>query len=228
MALASLLTMMAACSDASTSVPTTAPVLITTIETVNTTEAVAATDIVGGRATVVHASVDDASLTGFTIGPTDADVAVMEMERRLGPASADSGWVPVAESFHCHLYAESRTVWWGDIALSFGRAPVVVSPGYENSDYLEGWSVGVVDTFRTVPLLGGPVAPLVEVVLDGTLEVGSSDADLARLVDESGYRYFDGFLHGRSYFLLAVNVEAGAVAGFGVNPIECYDDTSGV
>lgn len=231
----SLLMMAVACSDGSTSTTqptavsttTTEPTPITTIAAATTSSPVDVTYIPapGSRPTIVYASVDDATLAGYGIGPSDADSQRRLLEQRWGPVTADSGWVSIAESFQCHLYAESRTIWWGDIALSFGRHQVH-SPD-DGRDHLEGWSVGVADGF-TVPLLGQPTAPRVRVMLDGELGIGSSAADLTRFVREGAYTYMEGFVFGHSYFPVAVKLEDGRVVGFGVSPFECYDGTSGL
>ena len=226
-----VVTLAVACSDGSPATtsptpssegtPTTTVDVATTSSPSDGTRATTAVD----SPTILHASVDDASIAGLTIGPTSADGTVMEMTARLGEPSADSGWVGVPESFSCHLYAESRTVWWGDIAVSFGRGPLVANPGSEDADYLEGWSVGAADGF-TVPRLGEPSAPRVTVLLSGAVEIGSTEAELSRLVSDSGYWFADGFVHGSSYFPVAVTIEDGRVVGFGVSQFECYDDPS--
>ncbi len=234
-----MMVMAAACSDGSTSTTTTpaspttpATLVSTTVDAATSSSPVEVTFILNSTATIVLASVDNASLAGYRldIGISNADVERRLLEQRLGPASADSGWVPIAESFPCHIYAESRTIWWGDIAFSFGRHRVH-SPD-DGTDSLEGWSVGVIDGF-TVPILGSPAAPRVRVLLDGEVEIGSSAADLYRLVHDSGYMYnmasppTVGMVWGHSYFPVSVNIENGSVAGFGVSPFECYADTSG-
>ncbi len=232
--IASLVTVAVACSSGSTvTTQTTAVSSMPPVTAASTTTDAATTSspvevtyipVPGSRPMIVHASIDDATLAGFGIGPSDADSQRIWLEQRWGLVTADSGWIPIPESFQCHLYAESRTIWWGDIALSFGRHQVY-SPD-DGRDYLEGWSVGVADGF-TVPLLGNPTAPQVRVLLNGEVEIGSSTADLTRFVREGGYTYMEGFVFGHSYFPVSVNIQDGRVVGFGVSPFECYDDTSG-
>jgi hypothetical protein len=178
---------------------------------------------------VVEASVDDASVAGLRIDqqPATVDDALAALQSLAGAPTADSGWQPIPAGQSCHLYAESRTIWWGDLRLSFARGHLE-APADDLSEALVAWAVGVVQAPSIVPPLGTPGAAVVDVRLDGAISVGATQEALEALVADKGYFFIQPGVVSAGGRPLFLGLGEGVLTGFAAGLDECYDDPSGM
>lgn len=176
---------------------------------------------------VIEVSVAEASIAGLAIDqqPATVDDALAVLQPLAGPPTADSGWQPIPASYSCHVYAESRTIWWGDLRLSFARGSFEKALD-DLSEPLVAWAVGVVQAPSIVPLLGVSGTPVVDVWLDGEIPVGAAQQAVESFVDDEGYFFLQPGVVSVGGQPLWLGFGEGVLTGFAAGLDECYDDPS--
>lgn len=80
----------------------------------------------------------------------DIDLFASDVSGALGGTTWDTGWQPMPPEFVCTGHESYRTIWWGDLRLTFETGP-------EAETRLTAWSLGDPSVSSLAPL--GPLPP---------------------------------------------------------------------
>jgi hypothetical protein len=197
------------------STSTTSPATSTTTTTTTTSTTTTSLPAPGSPAI----NVDDLSIRGWQMWDTRGpEAAISDLRDPLGEPTFDTGWLPMPDEWRCTQMPEYRTVWWGDVRLTFERS----------SDRLQlsGWSVGIPSASYAPQGAVPPLSPASGAEMADGVGIGASRSSvLAALGDRDlVFEQPDGISVGGALVLVIPLDTDDRVAGFGVGRTDCIGD----
>jgi hypothetical protein len=102
-------------------------------------------------------------------GGADPEQVIANIRPTLGNTTWDTGWQPMLPEWACTGNDSYRTIWWGDLSITFETGP--------SGTLLTGWSVGdhAVSAAPVGPL-PPDIGPATGIVTDDGIGIGSTAA----------------------------------------------------
>jgi hypothetical protein len=164
-----------------TSTPSTTPTVVDTEPGLSTpaTELPTSSVTPSTSASQAAGALDLVEGTMFGFAPNTAttpDDAISRLEPSIGAVTWDTQWQPMPTEFACTDHDSYRTLWWGDVRMTFETS--------ETGPLLTAWSVGDAEVLAPIGPLPTSVGPPTGVAADDGIGLGSSAADVEASVDD--------------------------------------------
>lgn len=157
----------------------------------------------------------------LTVG---VDGVVAQLSADLGSPTFDTEWTAVGPEWACTGASEARTVWWGDLRITFERSDVV---------QFATWSVGDPDVADLAPIGELPLTTEASgVTTSNGFGIGSTRSAVQAAADAAGLTLFnntetDLWVVQSNAATSIVLFDGDTVSGIGAGRFDCIDESGG-
>ena len=152
----------------------------------------------------------------------DVDTFASNVSAILGSTTWDTGWQPMPSEFACTGNQSFRTVWWGDLRLTFAT-------GTDSEVLLTAWTLGDPSVSTLAPLGSLPPStePATGIATSEGIGLGTSLADLESALGDRWYNVSDGRVDIPGALVTSFLLDdEQRVSAIGSGRVDCIDEST--